>query len=168
MDMTLIKLLVLDVDGVLTDGRVVPGEGGDGPKQFHTQDGCAIKLWLRCGGEVAILSGRSSDGVRRRAAELGIQHVHVGCANKPEAYEAILAAIGCAEDAVGYVGDDLPDLGPMARCAFPVAVANAAPAVKRAAMYVTRRPGGFGAVAEVIELLLRKRQHWSRAQLAWA
>ena len=165
MDLTLIELLILDVDGVLTDGRVVTAPEGDGAKAFYVQDGCAIKLWQRCGGRVAILSGRGGEAVKRRAAELGIATVHTGVANKLAAYESILAAGGLTDSAVGYLGDDLPDLEPMARVGFPVAVANAHPAVKRAALYITRRGGGCGAVAEVVEFLLRKQKRWSRAML---
>ena len=176
----LIELLILDVDGVLTDGTVVPtawqGNARNGKEdlcstdgqenlcstvRFHTQDGCAIKLWQRCGGTVAILSGRSCETVRLRAAELGVEEVCLGVSDKLAVYEDILAAGGFGHEKTGYIGDDLPDLGPMRSCGFPVAVANAVPAVKRAAMYVTRRRGGCGAVAEVVELMLRKQKRWS-------
>ena len=162
MDPTLIELLILDVDGVLTDGRVTAGGDGEWAKGFYVQDGCAIKLWQRCGGRVAILSGRSEEVVERRARELGVEMVRTGVTDKSSAYDAIVAAVGCSDAAVAYVGDDLPDLGPMSRAAFPVAVANAAAAVKRASMYVTRCGGGSGAVAEVVELLLRKQKRWSQ------
>ena len=163
MDATLIDLLILDVDGVLTDGRVTPSPDGDAPARFHTQDGCALKLWRRCGGEVAILTGRGCRNLEQRAAELGIKHLHRGCGDKVAAYRKILSATRRSSGTVGYIGDDLPDLGPMAQCAFPVAVRNAVPAVKRVAEYVTRRAGGFGAVAEVVELLLRQQGRWSQA-----
>ncbi len=153
-----IELLILDVDGVLTDGRVWAASDGRATTGFHVHDGCAIKLWQRCGGKVAILSGRTEEAVTRRAAELGIEWVHTGVMDKLAGYEAVLSAAQCGDAATGYVGDDLPDLPPMGRCAFPVAVANAIPAVKRAALYVTRRSGGAGAVAEVVELLLQKRK----------
>lgn len=155
-----IDLLILDVDGVLTDGRLTPLPGGEASKAFYVQDGCALKLWQRCGGQTAILSGRSDTAVLRRAAELGIECVRTGVSDKTAAYGEILASLGFRDAAVAYLGDDLPDLGPMARCGFPVAVANAASAVKRVATYVTRRGGGAGAVAEVVELLLRKRNQW--------
>ncbi len=162
MDLASIELLILDVDGVLTDGRIVTGPEGEGSKKFHVQDGCAIKLWQRCGGVVAILSGRGGSGVTQRAAELGIELVHTGVADKLAGYEAILESAGRGDEAVGYVGDDLPDLAPMTRARFSVAVADAVPAVKRAADYVTRLGGGRGAIAEVVELLLRKQKRWSR------
>lgn len=163
-----IELIVLDVDGVLTDGRVTIGPDGELPKAFYARDGCAIKLWQRAGGVAAILSGRPSAAVERRAAELGIELVHTGVARKIAAYELILAASGKTDAATAYIGDDLPDLEPMRRCAFAVAVANAAHAVKREGQYVTRSPGGRGAVAEVIELILRKQKRWSAALLAEA
>ena len=164
MDLALTTLLILDVDGVLTDGRLTyMRAGADNPKTFFVQDGYAIKLWQRCGGGVAIISGRESRPVSRRAKELGIEHVHLGVHDKIRAYEEVLAAVGCSDEAVAYVGDDLPDLAPMRRCGFAVAVANAVGEVKRVADYITRRPGGAGAVAEVIELLLRKQGKWSQA-----
>ncbi len=165
MNLATIELLILDVDGVLTDGSVTLTAEGESRKTFHVHDGCAIKLWQRCGGRVAILSARAGDAVRRRAAELGIDLVHTGVSNKLTGYESILATTGGQDHAVGYVGDDLPDLMPMSRCGFPVAVADAVPAVKQAASYVTRRPGGRDAVAEVVELLLRKQRRWSRTAL---
>jgi 3-deoxy-D-manno-octulosonate 8-phosphate phosphatase (KDO 8-P phosphatase) len=166
MDPARIRLLILDVDGVLTDGRVSPGSDGEWAKEFCIQDGCAIKLWRRCGGQVALLSGRSDAVVERRATELGIEIVRTGAADKSSAYNAILASVGCGDEAVAYVGDDLPDGRPMSQAGFPVAVANAHPAVKRISMYVTRRRGGCGAVAELVELLLRKQSRWSPALMS--
>ena len=163
MDPMRIKLLILDVDGVLTDGRLTAGGDGEWAKGFHVQDGCAIKLWQRCGGRVALLSGRSEAVIKKRAKELDIEFVRTGEADKTSAYGDIVAEVGCGDEAVAYVGDDLPDVGPMSRAGFPVAVANAHPAVKRVSMYVTRRSGGDGAAAEVIEFLLRKQKRWSAA-----
>ena len=165
MNLASIALLILDVDGVLTDGSVVPGPDREWSKRFCAQDGCAIKLWQRRGGSVALLSGRADRVVEQRAADLQIQWVYTGISDKLKAYESILADGGFADSAVAYVGDDLPDLAPMTRCAFPVAVANAVPSVKRASAYVTRSAGGSGAVAEIVELLLRKQKRWSRDML---
>lgn len=156
----MIELLILDVDGVLTNGGVTFASDGRDAKTFCTQDGCAIKLWQRTGGKVAILSGRESPGVRARASELGIKLIEMGLAEKIEGYERIVAAAGVCDDAVCVVGDDLPDLEPLARAGLSVAVANAVPAVKRAADFVTRRSGGAGAVAEVVEHVLRLRSDW--------
>ena len=160
-----IELLILDVDGVMTDGRITMAVQGEPVKAFYVQDGFAVKLWQRCGGKVALLSGRNESIVERRAAELGVEWVHTGATDKLAGYGAILARAGCGDAVVAYVGDDVPDLDPMSRCGFPVAVANAAPVVKRAAVYVTRRRGGAGAVAEVVELLLRRQSRWSSSLL---
>jgi len=156
--------LILDVDGVLTDGRISASEDEESVRWFHVHDGCAIKHWKRRGGLTAILSARSGRDVARRAAELGIDWVKQGVTDKLAGYDAILSSASCDDAAVVYLGDDLPDLGPMSRCAWPVAVGDAVPTVKRRAQYVTRRAGGCGAVAEVIELILRKQNRWSPAQ----
>jgi 3-deoxy-D-manno-octulosonate 8-phosphate phosphatase (KDO 8-P phosphatase) len=161
MNLTPIKLLILDVDGVLTDGRLIGGAEGEPGKGFYVQDGSAIKRWQASGGTVALLSGRSERCVANRAEELGIKCVHLGVETKLAAYEAILKSTGHTDAETSYVGDDHPDLGPLSRCAFPVAVANATPVVKRASAYVTRRKGGDGAVAEVIEFILRRRSSGS-------
>lgn len=160
MDFRRINVLVLDVDGVLTDGTLMYSESGTQIKTFHVHDGHALKLWQQAGHRAAILSARESPVVKRRAAELGVQHVEQGCADKEAGYLRLLERLDASDEAVCYIGDDAPDLGPMRRCAFSVAPANAVAAVKRAARYVTRRSGGSGAVAEVIELMLRKQGLW--------
>jgi 3-deoxy-D-manno-octulosonate 8-phosphate phosphatase (KDO 8-P phosphatase) len=155
-----IKLLILDVDGVLTGGGITLSPEGEDVKTFHVQDGFAIKRWQRAGGQVAILSGRRSPTVEVRAQELGIEQVHTGVANKLTVYEEIVATAGVARSLVCVVGDDIPDIELMGRAGLSIAVANALPAVKRAADYVTRREGGDGAVAEVVEHLLRNGGRW--------
>lgn len=166
MEWSAIHVLVLDVDGVLTDGRLVLLPGGEMATAFHVHDGSAIKVWQRSGGEVAIISGRKNPAVQHRAAELGIQEVHTGMSDKLLPYGDMLARRDWHDCAIAYIGDDLPDVPPMRRCAFPVAVADASPAVKRSARFVTRRPGGCGAVAETVELLLRKQRKWDAAHVA--
>ena len=161
MDWSAIELLILDVDGVLTDGRIVSCPNGEWARAFHVNDGCALKLWMSLGHTAAILSGRGGDDVAKRAGELGIEIVRTGVADKLKGYREVVTLAGCDDSSAAYVGDDLPDLGPMSRCALPVAVADAVAPVKRAAEYVTRRGGGRGAVAEVVELILRKRGQWS-------
>ena len=168
MNRASIRLLILDVDGVLTDGRLVTPAQGEAYKAYFVQDGFAIKLWQRLGGQVAILSGRNDGAVHRRAEELGIECLLTGVADKLGGYETILARTRCRDSDAAYLGDDIPDLGPLGRCGWPAAVANASPAVKRAAQYVTRRRGGEGAVAEVIELLLRRAGRWPRNLLDMA
>ncbi len=162
MELDRINLLVLDVHGVLTSGSVVFDADGPTQRCFHVHDGCFIKLWHRCGGRSAILSGRSSPAVAQRAAELGVTQVIQGASDKVSAYQSLLGELDARDDQVCYVGDDLPDLGPMGKCALPVAVYNAVPAVKQRAQYVTRKPGGDGAAAEVIEFILRKQRRWSQ------
>ena len=104
-----IELLILDVDGVMTDGRITMAVQGEPVKAFYVQDGFAVKLWQRCGGKVALLSGRNESIVERRAAELGVEWVHTGATDKLAGYGAILARAGCGDAVVAYVGDDVPD-----------------------------------------------------------
>lgn len=156
-----IRLLLLDVDGVLTTGDLPYLDSGIELKAFHVQDGSAIKLWKQSGGSVGIVSGRDTPAVMKRAKDLGIDAVYLGVADKLPAYEAVLTQCAVNDDSVCVVGDDWMDLGPMRRCGFPVAVANALPIVKRAARYVTRRSGGSGAIAEVVERLLRLNGKWT-------
>ena len=160
VDFSVISLLILDVDGVLTDGRIhVPAEGAAGVS-FHVRDGLAIQAWRASGGKVAILSGRANEGVKSRARELGIESVQTGVRDKLVGLESIKAETGLNESSMAYVGDDLPDLAPMGVCGFAVAVADAAPAVRQAAHRITRAAGGRGAVAEIIEYILRKQNRW--------
>ncbi len=160
MDFAAIQLLILDVDGVLTDGCIVTTADGELQKAFYVQDGFALKRWQAAGHEVALLTGRESEAVAHRAAELGITRVCQGVEDKSSVYRSWLAEIGVSDKQVAYVGDDWPDLDVMRRVGLPIAVANAVPAVKRVADYVTRRRGGYGAVAEIIELILRKQNQW--------
>jgi len=155
-----IRLLILDVDGVLTDGTIHLREAGDYAKAFHVRDGWAIKEWIRHGGQIALISGRNSPEVRNRAKELGIEWVRQGVMEKGPAFREVVASVGVAAEQAAFVGDDVPDLDAMRLCGFAVAVADASHAVKRRADYVTRAPGGHGAVAEIIELLLRKQGEW--------
>jgi len=165
MDLAAIDLLILDVDGVLTDGRVTFGPDGPVERTFSVQDGCALKLWHEQGQRSALVSGRSSPVLEQRGRELGVTTVVQGADDKRAACERLLADWGADFARVCYVGDDLPDLGPMARAGLPVAVGNAVPAVKQAAEYVTRHRGGDGAVAEVVERLLRKQRRWPSVAL---
>jgi 3-deoxy-D-manno-octulosonate 8-phosphate phosphatase (KDO 8-P phosphatase) len=155
-----IELLLLDVDGVLTDGRVTYSDDGHELKSFHVRDGSAIKYWRKSGKRVAILSGRSSPAVARRAAELGIDFVVQGTDEKLLALRRILTETGLWADQVCAVGDDLPDLPVLAHCGIGVAVADAVPELKAAADHVTRLPGGHGAVRETVEWLMRGQDTW--------
>jgi 3-deoxy-D-manno-octulosonate 8-phosphate phosphatase (KDO 8-P phosphatase) len=157
-----VAMLVLDVDGVLTDGRIVLGTGGLEVKQFHVRDGAALTCWHQAGRRSALISGRSSPVVEARARELGISLVFQGAADKLQAYRLLLAGAGVKPEAVCYVGDDLPDLPLLCHCGLAAAVADACPEVRAAAHYLTRAPGGRGAVREVVELILGADGTWGR------
>jgi 3-deoxy-D-manno-octulosonate 8-phosphate phosphatase (KDO 8-P phosphatase) len=155
-----VSLVSFDVDGVLTDGRIVYSERGDEIKAFHVQDGYAIKLLQSEGIEVAIITGRRSDIVRRRAEELGIRHLFQGVGDKAEALAELLGQLRLAPGAVAHVGDDLPDLALFSRVGLAVGVPNGHPAALAQTHYVTELPGGQGVAREVCELLLRAHGRW--------
>ena len=155
-----VKLLCLDVDGVLTDGSILVDDHGVETKRFFVRDGTALRAWQRAGGVVAIITGRSGEATRRRAAELGIDIVRTGVARKGPVFEELLAELGLEASESAMVGDDLPDLPVLDRCGYPLAVQDAAPEVKAAARLVTSAPGGRGAVREVVEHLLVARGAW--------
>ena len=152
-----VRLAIFDVDGVMTDGTIYLGADGEAFKAFNILDGHGVKMLQEAGIPAAIISGRSSPAVERRAGELAIGHVVQGCADKVAAFEALRGKLGIDAAACAFVGDDLPDLAVMRRCGFAVAVANAVDAVKEAAHYVTRAHGGRGAVREFCELVVRAR-----------
>jgi 3-deoxy-D-manno-octulosonate 8-phosphate phosphatase (KDO 8-P phosphatase) len=152
-----IKLLLLDVDGVMTDGRIILDNNGNELKAFHVRDGHGIKLAQRAGIIVGIITGRSSSVVAIRARELGIQEVHQGAHEKISVYESILAKYGFLDDEVAYIGDDIVDLDIFKRVGIAVAVADADPSVKPWVDLVTKAAGGRGAVREFINFVLKGR-----------
>ena len=152
-----LKLAIFDVDGVMTDGTLYIGAAGEAFKAFNILDGHGVKMLQAGGIATAIISGRASEAVARRAAELGIAHVVQGCADKVAAFEKLRAELGFEAAACAFMGDDLPDLPVMQRCGLAVAVANAVDAVKQSAHYVTRASGGRGAVREFCEMVLAAR-----------
>lgn len=155
-----VRLLVLDCDGVLTDGGIRITDSGEEFKVFHVRDGFAMKAWKRLGGEIAIVTGRTSRALGHRARELAVDLVIEGCADKGRALDELGRRTGIAAAATAALGDDLPDL-PMLRAAhYPMAVADAAAEVRAVAKYITCQPGGHGAVREAIEHLLRARGAW--------
>jgi len=155
-----IKMLVLDVDGVLTDGTIVVDARGRESKFFNCLDGHGIKMWKRAGLKVAFLSGRASAATKQQAKELNIDFCLEGCRDKLAGLRELVQLSGLSMSEIAYVGDDLPDL-PVIRCAgFSAAVANAVDEVKKASDYVTVRMGGQGAVREVIEYILKKTGKW--------
>lgn len=152
-----LKMLILDVDGVLTDGTIILSDSGDEVKHFHVQDGMGITLAQAAGLRVGILTGRSSKVVERRAKELKIEDVVQGSGNKGQDLDVLLAKYSISCDEIAYIGDDIPDLPVMRRVSMPIAVANARPEVKEACIHVTTERGGNGAVREAIDWLLELR-----------
>ncbi len=155
-----IELLLLDVDGVLTDGSVLYADDGTELKRFHVRDGSGLKFWRDLGNRAAIVSGRTSSAVDRRAKELGIAPVLQGRSEKLAALDEVLTALDLRPEQVCAIGDDLPDLPVLKRVGLAVAVADACPEVRAAAHHVTAAPGGRGAVRDAIEWLLKLRGEW--------
>ena len=152
-----LRLAIFDVDGVMTDGTLYIGASGESFKAFNILDGLGVKRLQESGVAAAIISGRSSEAVARRARELSIAHVVQGSEDKVAAFEELRGRLGLEAGACAFVGDDLPDLPVMRRCGLAVAVANAVEAVKAEAHYVTRAHGGRGAVREFCELVIAAR-----------
>jgi 3-deoxy-D-manno-octulosonate 8-phosphate phosphatase (KDO 8-P phosphatase) len=158
-----LKLMIFDVDGVLTDGTLYYSERGEELKAFNSQDGHGIKMLKQYGVEVALITARSSRAVELRAANLGITHLYQGVEDKRGAYAALLAQLGFAAEQSGYMGDDLLDLPLITRCGFAATVPAAPQALWSRAHYVTRAPGGHGAVREVCDFILRAQNALERA-----
>lgn len=157
-----IRLLILDVDGVLTDGGIIRDDAGQQIKRFHVRDGAGIVMWKRLGKEVAIITGKESAVVAHRAEELGIEYVYQNVSNKLEALTELLEELDIRPEEVAYVGDDLPDLPVMRRVGCPIAVADAVEEVRGVAKYVTKFPGGYGAVRDAIEYLCKEAGLWQQ------
>lgn len=155
-----IKVLILDVDGVLTDGRVIYTDSGEEIKRFDVRDGHGLKLLMRSGIEVILLTGRESKVVLHRARDLGIEHVYQKALKKIEVYKTILADRSLEDKDVGFVGDDLIDLPVLRKAGFSAAVPDAVQEVKEIVDYITTKRGGEGAVREICELLLKAQNKW--------
>lgn len=155
-----IRLLLLDVDGVLTDGRIIIDGHGVETKQFDVRDGQGIALLIRSGVTVGFVTGRSSESVRHRARELGVKLVHQGVQNKADTYDRIKRKTGLADEQVAYMGDDITDLPVLSRVGLAVAVRDSWPGIKARVDYVTQAKGGYGAVRELSELLLKAQNSW--------
>mgnify|MGYP000212133578 CR=1 FL=1 len=158
-----IILVVMDVDGVLTDGRIILGSDGQEFKCFNVKDGHGIVLLHRAGIKTALITGRQSEAVEKRARELKIPLVFQNSKNKLETYQELKAATHAQDHQIAYIGDDLVDIPIMKRAGVAVAVADAHPQVKEVAHLVTEAPGGKGAVREFIELLLKAQDKWEEA-----
>lgn len=159
-----IELLVLDVDGVLTDGRIIINDLGQETKYFNVKDGYGLRRLMDAGIDVAIITGRESEAVKHRAADLGIEMVFQGIKDKESVCRKVIRDKGLDKEQVCCMGDDLPDI-PMLKCAgLPVAVADAAVEIREFASYVTKSPGGFGAVREMCEIILKAKNAWPKIQ----
>jgi 3-deoxy-D-manno-octulosonate 8-phosphate phosphatase (KDO 8-P phosphatase) len=156
----LIKLLLMDCDGVLTDGLLWLTENDDEQKAFHARDGQGISLIHRAGLRTGIISGRKSTAVERRAHDLKMAYVHQFAKDKIKALEEIITAAAVSAEECAFIGDDLADIAPMRRVGLAVAVADAVEETKQAAHYVTHLKGGRGAVREVCELILKSQGRW--------
>jgi 3-deoxy-D-manno-octulosonate 8-phosphate phosphatase (KDO 8-P phosphatase) len=156
-----VGLLLMDCDGVLTDGRIELIGSDDEQKSFHARDGHGLVMLHRAGIRTGIISGRTSSLVVRRAAELGMEFVRQGTHTKTVDYAEILESAGVEPAATAYIGDDVTDIPLMLRSGFAVAVADAVAETKEAAHYVTSLPGGFGAVREVCEVILKAQERWA-------
>jgi len=156
-----IRLILSDVDGVLTDGSVMLDNRGIEIKRYHIRDGVGIRLWQRAGYRFGLVTGRNSHSVQLRAAELGVEIVRQGVEDKWPSVEKIAKEFGLEADAVCFVGDDLPDLPAIRHVGLGVAVADAAEEVRSAAAYVTSLRGGGGAIRETVELILKNQNRWN-------
>jgi len=155
--------MLSDVDGVLTDGRITFDNNGVESKTFHVRDGLGIRLWRHAGHAFGIITARSSQIVRNRAAELGIAFVRQGVGDKWDAIGQILREEGAAPDEFCYIGDDLPDIRALREVGFGIAVADACEEAKAAADWITSSAGGHGAVREAVEFILKRQGRWDTA-----
>lgn len=155
-----IRLLITDVDGVLTDGRIFYNAEGVESQAFYVRDGYGLRMARQAGLRTAIVTGRISAAVTHRARELGITEIHQGALNKLEVYEMLLQRYGLTDEAVAYVGDDLNDLPVLGRVGLSAAPADADPEVRTRVAYVTTQVGGRGVVREVIDLILKAQGRW--------
>ena len=158
-----IKVLVLDVDGVLTNGQIILDQKGNEIKVFDVQDGFGIVLFKKCGYRTAIISARSAQAVAARAEDLKIDHVYQNAYPKIDALHQLLHEFEITNEEVCFMGDDLPDLGVLKNVGFAVTVPNGVPELKKIAHYVTNKEGGRGAVREIIELILKTKGEWEQA-----
>lgn len=155
-----IKLLILDVDGVLTDGRIIIDDLGNETKNFDVRDGHGLRLLMRYGIDIVLLTGRKSKAVEYRAKDLGIEEVHQNAKNKVEVLEGILRKRNIDGDSVAYIGDDIIDVPVFLKVGFSVAVADAVIYAREAADYITEKRGGRGAVREICEMILKVQERW--------
>ncbi|BDF96393.1 3-deoxy-manno-octulosonate-8-phosphatase KdsC [Pseudoalteromonas haloplanktis] len=149
-----VKLLICDIDGVFSDGRIYLGNHGEELKAFNTKDGFGIKALINSGFEVAVITGRHSQIVQQRMTSLTVAHIYQGQENKLQAYQQLKNKLQLTDEQIAYIGDDGPDMPVMELVGFAVAVNDAHPLIKRISHYTTMLPGGFGAVRELTDLLM--------------
>ena len=154
-----VRLLICDIDGVFSDGRIYLGNQGEELKAFNTKDGFGIKALINSGVEVAVITGRQSHIVETRMKSLGVPHIYQGCEDKIVAYNTLKEALNLTDEQIAYIGDDGPDLPVMEQVGFAVAVNDAHPLVAHMSHYKTMLPGGFGAVRELTDLLMLAQGH---------
>lgn len=159
-DLTKIRALAFDVDGVLSTNKVLLSEDAQPCRTAHIKDGYALQLAVKTGLKLAIITGGRSEAVRRRYEALGLTRIYLGAAVKIETYDKWLQAEGLTDDEVIYMGDDIPDYEVMKRCGCPCCPADAAPEIREISRYVSPRPGGEGCVRDVVEQVLRAHGHW--------
>ena len=162
MDFSKLELLILDVDGVLTDGKITLTPDGEEIKSFHVRDGSGMRYWKRVGKKLAIITGRGSRAVEVRARELDIDTVRLNAKNKLPAYREVLAELGVLPEQTAVMGDDLTDLPMLRNCALAAAPADAVDEVREVANLVTQRTGGNGAVRELVERILKGSGLWQQ------
>ncbi len=161
-DPTAVRMIVFDVDGVLTDGAITYHSGGGESKNFHTKDGLGLRAAMQAGLDVAVITARTSSIVARRMEELGIRDLVQGCNDKAKEITGLSRASGVPLSATAYLGDDLVDLPAMRRVGYPMAVADAADELREMAAFVTRRRGGRGAAREAVEHILQAQGKWEQ------
>lgn len=149
-----IKLLICDIDGVFSDGRIYLGNQGEELKAFNTKDGFGIKALINSGFEVAVITGRHSQIVQQRMSSLTVQHIYQGQEDKLIAYQQLKQKLALSDEQIAYIGDDGPDMPVMEKVGLAIAVNDAHPLIKQLSHYVTQLPGGFGAVRELTDLLM--------------
>ena len=159
-DLSTIKAFIFDVDGVLTDGRLLALNSGEQARTFHIRDGYAIRHALKQGYRVAIISGREEEGVRKRLESLDVRDIFLGVDDKMKIFNTYINTYRLDPSCIAYMGDDMPDVEVMRRCALAACPADAAPDVLAISNYVAEKPGGYGAVRELLEAVMKAQKTW--------
>ena len=166
-DLDKIKAIIFDVDGVLSRQTITLSSAGEPLRTVNIKDGYALQLAVKCGLHVGIITGASVQAIKVRFEGLGIQEVHLGCANKVAVYEDLLVRLGIRHEEVLYMGDDIPDYPVMRLCGCPCCPADAAPEIREASVYVSHLRGGYGCGRDVVEQVLRAQGKWMQDQKAF-